>query len=124
MLSSGGHWLRLKWCWFKVPGLPGTVNLLKNLYGQDPGRTKTLLQIQVSTMKAKGKEIASEEEQKLLNEITTRYNSQTTPYYAAARLWVDNIIDPLETRKVIAEGINAANHNAEIRDLKLGVFQV
>ncbi len=75
-------------------------------------------------MKAKGKEIASEEEQKLLNEITTRYNSQTTPYYAAARLWVDNIIDPLETRKVIAEGINAANHNAEIRDLKLGVFQV
>jgi acetyl-CoA carboxylase carboxyltransferase component len=63
---------------------------------------KTLLQIQVSAMKAKGKEIAPEEEQKLLNEITTRYNSQTTPYYAAARLWVDDIIDPSETRKVIS----------------------
>jgi acetyl-CoA carboxylase carboxyltransferase component len=85
---------------------------------------KTLLQIQVSAMKAKGKEIAPEEEQKLLNEITTRYNSQTTPYYAAARLWVDDIIDPRETRKVISEGINAANHNAEMGDLKLGVFQV
>lgn len=85
---------------------------------------KTLLQIQVSAMKAKGKEIAPEEEQKLLNEITTRYNNQTTPYYAAARLWVDDIIDPVETRKVIAEGINAANHNAEMGDLKVGVFQV
>jgi acetyl-CoA carboxylase carboxyltransferase component len=85
---------------------------------------KTLLQIQVGAMKAKGKEVAPEEEQRLLNEIKGRYDKQTTPYYAAARLWVDDIIDPVDTRKVISEGINAANHNPEIRDLKTGVFQV
>lgn len=85
---------------------------------------KTLLQIQVSAMKAKGKTVPAEEEQRLLNEIKSRYDKQTTPYYAAARLWVDDIIDPLDTRKVISEGINAANHNAEIHDLKVGVFQV
>jgi acetyl-CoA carboxylase carboxyltransferase component len=85
---------------------------------------KTLLQIQVSALKSKGKEISSEKEQKLLNEIKSRYDEQTTPYYAAARLWVDDIIDPLQTRKYISEGIAAANHNADIKEMKLGVFQV
>jgi len=85
---------------------------------------KTLLQIQVSAMKSKGKQIAAEQEQKLLNEIKNRYDEQTTPYYAAARLWVDAIIDPVETRKVISEGIAAANQNPEIGEMKLGVFQV
>ena len=85
---------------------------------------KTLLQIQVSAMKSKGQEIAAEQEQKLLNEIKNRYDQQTTPYYAAARLWVDAIIDPLDTRKNISEGIAAANHNADIQEMKLGVFQV
>jgi len=85
---------------------------------------KTLLQIQVSSMKAKGQTVPAEEEKRLLNEIKGRYDKQTTPYYAAARLWVDDIIDPLDTRKVIAEGINAANHNPELRELKTGVFQV
>jgi acetyl-CoA carboxylase carboxyltransferase component len=85
---------------------------------------KTLLQIQVSALKSKGKEIAEEQEQKLLNEIKSRYDQQTTPYYAAARLWVDAIIDPVDTRKVISEGIAAANHNAAIDEMKLGVFQV
>ena len=85
---------------------------------------KTLLQIQVSAMKAKGQEIAAEQEQKLLSEIKNRYDQQTTPYYAAARLWVDAIIDPIDTRKVISEGIAAANHNADIEEMKLGVFQV
>jgi acetyl-CoA carboxylase carboxyltransferase component len=85
---------------------------------------KTLLQIQVSAMKAKGEEIAHEQEQKLLNDIKNRYDQQTTPYYAAARLWVDAIIDPIETRKVVAEGIAAANHNADLEEMKLGVFQV
>lgn len=85
---------------------------------------KTLLQIQVAAMKSKGKEISQEEEQKLLNEIKGRYEKQTSPYYAAARLWVDAIIDPAETRKMISEGINAANHNADIAALKTGVFQV
>src|SRR5678810_1235402 len=72
---------------------------------------KTLLQIQVNAMKSKGQEVKSEEEQKLLNEIKSRYDKQTSPYYAASRLWVDGIIDPSDTRKVISEGINAANHN-------------
>jgi 3-methylcrotonyl-CoA carboxylase beta subunit len=85
---------------------------------------KTLLQIQVAALKAKGKEITPEDEQKMLSEIINRYNSQTTPYYAAARLWVDEIIDPIETRKVISEGIAAANNNPAINDLKTGVFQV
>jgi 3-methylcrotonyl-CoA carboxylase beta subunit len=85
---------------------------------------KTLLQIQVSAMKTKGEQIAAEQEQKLLSQIKDRYDQQTTPYYAAARLWVDTIIDPIDTRKVISEGIAAASHNADIEDMKLGVFQV
>ncbi|MBD0367420.1 MAG: acyl-CoA carboxylase subunit beta, partial [Flavisolibacter sp.] len=85
---------------------------------------KTLLQIQVAALKAKGETITPEEESKLLNEIKSRYEKQTTPYYAAARLWVDAIIDPVETRKVISEGIAAANHNRVMANLKVGVFQV
>lgn len=85
---------------------------------------KTLMQIQVAALKSKGKEISTEDEQVILNEIIDRYNSQTTPYYAAARLWVDEIIDPAATRQVIAEGIAAANHNAEMPEFKTGVFQV
>ncbi|MEN9522131.1 MAG: hypothetical protein RL065_508, partial [Bacteroidota bacterium] len=85
---------------------------------------KTLLQIQVASMKAKGKEILPEEEKEMLKTITDRYNSQTTPYYAASRLWVDAIIDPLETRKVISMGIEAANHNAEVKRYNVGVLQV
>ncbi len=85
---------------------------------------KTLLQIQVAAMKAKVGEVPAEEEQRLLQEIKQRYETQTTPYYAAARLWVDAIIDPKETRRVISEGISAANHNPVTEEMKLGVFQV
>jgi len=85
---------------------------------------KTLLQIQVASLKAKGQEITPEEENKLLSAITEKYNSQTTPYYAAARLWVDEIIDPADTRKVISEGITAANQAPLEDTFKLGVFQV
>ncbi|MCA6438941.1 MAG: acyl-CoA carboxylase subunit beta [Chitinophagaceae bacterium] len=85
---------------------------------------KTLAQIQVATMKTKGKEVSVEEENKLLDTIKDRYNKQTTPYYAAARLWVDDIIDPIDTRKVISEGISAANHNPDIEKFATGVFQV
>jgi acetyl-CoA carboxylase carboxyltransferase component len=85
---------------------------------------KTLLQIQVNAMKAKGKQIPPEEEQKLLEKITSRYESQTSAYYAAARLWLDDIIDPLHTRMVISEAISAANNNPERPELKTGVFQV
>ena len=85
---------------------------------------KTLLQIQVASEKAKGKEVSAEDEKKLLNEIMQRYDKQTSPYYAAARLWVDEIIDPKETRKYISEAISAANNNPYIEEFKTGVFQV
>jgi 3-methylcrotonyl-CoA carboxylase beta subunit len=85
---------------------------------------KTLLQIQVASLKANGKIIEPAEEEKLLKEIMGRYFSQTTPYYAAARLWVDGIIDPADTRMLISEGISAANHNKNIEEFKTGVFQV
>src|ERR1700761_6082875 len=84
---------------------------------------KTLLQIQESAMKAKGEEIDSKKEEELLKQITDRYNSQTTPYYAAARLWVDGIIDPLETRKVTSMGIEAANHAPIEKQFNVGIIQ-
>jgi acetyl-CoA carboxylase carboxyltransferase component len=83
---------------------------------------KTLLQIRVSTLKAQGKTISKEEEELLLKEITDKYNEQLSPYYAASRLWVDGVIDPMETRKVISMGIEAANH-ARIEKFNVGVIQ-
>jgi acetyl-CoA carboxylase carboxyltransferase component len=80
---------------------------------------RTLLQIQVS-----GKKISEAEQQQMLDKIKSRYEKQTTPYYAAARLWIDDIIDPADTRKLISEGISAANNNPDIKDMKVGVFQV
>ena len=85
---------------------------------------KTMLQIQVAGMKAKGEVVTPEEEKALLDRITDNYTRQTKPFYAAARLWVDAIIDPKETRRVISEGIQAANHNPDIPEFKTGVFQV
>lgn len=85
---------------------------------------KTLLQIQVSAMKAKGKPLTEEEEKEMLQTIKDKYELQSSPYYAAARLWVDDIIDPLTTRTVISEALTAANNNPEISKLQLGVFQV
>ncbi len=84
---------------------------------------KTLLQIQESALKAKGEEITEEKKSELLAEITERYTSQTTPYYAASRLWVDGIIDPLETRKVISMGIEAANQSPITRPFNVGIIQ-
>ncbi len=85
---------------------------------------KTLLQIQVASLKAKGEEITPEAEAKLLKDITDRYNSQTTPYYAAARLWVDEIIDPRHTRQTIARCLEAANLAPVEETFKTGVIQV
>jgi 3-methylcrotonyl-CoA carboxylase beta subunit len=85
---------------------------------------KTLLQIQVASLKAKGEEIDPAKEKAMLKEITDRYDSQTSAYYAAARLWVDEIIDPAETRSVISEGIHAADHALVEKEFKMGVFQV
>lgn len=83
---------------------------------------KTLLQIRVAALKSQGKDISKEEEEKLLKEITDRYNEQLSPYYAAARLWVDGVIDPLETRQAISMGIEAANH-APVEKFNVGVIQ-
>lgn len=85
---------------------------------------KTLLQIQVASLKAKGEVIEPETEKAMLKEIMDKYDTQTSAYYAAARLWVDDIIDPAETRNVISEGLNAANHASEERDFRMGVMQV
>jgi len=85
---------------------------------------KTLLQIQAAGLKSKGEEeITKEKEAELLKEISDKYDSQTTPYYAAARLWVDGIIDPLETRKVISMGIEAANHSPIEKAFNVGIIQ-
>ena len=83
---------------------------------------KTLLQIKVATLKAQGKEISEAEEESLLKEITDKYNEELSPYYAASRLWVDGIIDPIETRNVISMGIEAAD-KAPIEKFNVGVIQ-
>ena len=85
---------------------------------------KTLLQIQVAAMKSKGKEVPADEEKKLLEEIKGKYEKQTTPYYAAARLWTDGIVDPADTRMIISQAIQAANHNPVMPSFATGVFQV
>ncbi len=84
---------------------------------------KTLLQIKIAGLKSQGKEELSEKEKKkLLKDITDKYNAQLSPYYAASRLWVDGVIDPTETRKVISMGIEAANH-APLAKFNTGVIQ-
>jgi 3-methylcrotonyl-CoA carboxylase beta subunit len=85
---------------------------------------KTLLQIQVAGLKAKGETISPDVEAELLQRIKGRYEQQTSPYYAAARLWVDAIIDPVDTRKVISEAIYAAQQAPIEKEFKTGVFQV
>ncbi|AYN68295.1 acyl-CoA carboxylase subunit beta [Euzebyella marina] len=85
---------------------------------------KVLLQIEKASLKKKGETITEEKEQELFNKIKDRYDNQVSPYYAAARLWTDAIIDPLDTRKWISMGIEAANHAPITKDFNLGVIQV
>ena len=85
---------------------------------------KVLLQIETATLKRKGEEISPERENQLLQEITQKYEKQTTPYYAAARLWTDAIIDPLDTRLWISQGIEAANNAPIEKPFNLGIIQV
>jgi len=84
---------------------------------------KVLLQIEVASMKAKGEEITKEREDELYNKIKERYDAQVSPYYAAARLWLDAIIDPVDTRKWISMGIEAANNAPAERPYNVGVIQ-
>ncbi len=84
---------------------------------------KTLTQIQVATMKKKGKEVSEEDKENLMKDITDRYNKQTDVRYAASRLWVDGIIHPAQTRDRISNALACANLNPEIEEFKTGVIQ-
>ena len=84
---------------------------------------KVLLQIELASLKSKGENISKEKEKELLINIQNKYDSQTKPYYAASRLWVDAIIDPKDTRKWISFGIEAANNNPAKEEYKTGVIQ-
>ncbi|MBL7997971.1 MAG: acyl-CoA carboxylase subunit beta [Candidatus Kapabacteria bacterium] len=85
--------------------------------------SKTLLTIKLASLERDGKKVAEEEQQKLLKEIQAKYDATTSPYYAAARLWVDGIVSPLDTRSIISCGISVASHNDEIPVWTSGVLQ-
>lgn len=85
---------------------------------------KVLLQIETASLKKQGKEITPEVEKELFDKIKATYDEQISPYYAAARLWTDAIIDPLDTRKWISMGIEAANHAPIEKKFNMGVLQV
>jgi acetyl-CoA carboxylase carboxyltransferase component len=85
---------------------------------------KVLSQIEASTLKAKGEVVDEVKEKELFDKIKAKYDEQVSPYYAASRLWTDAIIDPLDTRKWIAMGIEAANHAPIEKKFNLGVIQV
>ncbi|MDW3649229.1 MAG: carboxyl transferase domain-containing protein [Bacteroidia bacterium] len=84
---------------------------------------KTLLQIEKASAKKKGEEISAEKEAEMLKVITDKYDAQTSPYYGAARLWVDGIIDPRRTREIISTGIEMASLNPDIPAFNPGVIQ-
>lgn len=84
---------------------------------------KVLLQIETTSLKKKGEEITEQQQQTMFEKIKSRYDDQTSPYYAAARLWTDAIIDPLDTRKWISMGIEAANHAPITKPFNMGVLQ-
>ena len=84
---------------------------------------KVLAQIETAALEKKGEKVDAEKEKEVFEKIKSRYDEQTSPYYAAARLWTDAIIDPLDTRKWISKGIEAANHAPITKDFNLGVIQ-
>lgn len=85
--------------------------------------SSVLLDIKLKQAEKNGNKVSQQEKQKLLDEITAAYDEKNNPYYAAARLWIDEIIDPAETRKYISMGIEAANHNPEVPKFNTGVIQ-
>jgi acetyl-CoA carboxylase carboxyltransferase component len=84
---------------------------------------KVLLQIEVASLKARGEEISPEKETEMFNTIKDKYDKQISPYYAASRLWTDAIIDPLDTRKWVSMGIEAANHAPIEKAYNVGIIQ-
>lgn len=104
--------LIVAWPWAELAVMGGTQ------------AAKVLAQIQTSTLKKQGKEISEEEHQEIVDSISKKYKKQTEPTYAAARLWTDAIINPVDTRKWISMGIEAANHAPITEKFNLGVIQV
>ena len=86
--------------------------------------SKTLLTIKLAQLKKRGESISEEKQKEMLQEIQERYDTSTHPLYAAARLWVDGIIDPRKTRGIISSGIRVASHNKDIPRFNSGVLQV
>jgi acetyl-CoA carboxylase carboxyltransferase component len=86
--------------------------------------SETLVGIKLQQMEKDGTLISKTQQEKLLTEIQERYEHETDPFYAAARLWVDGIIDPVETRSIISTGIAIASHNPHIPPFNPGVIQV
>ena len=86
--------------------------------------SKVLLQIETASLKKQGIEISKEKELEILKTIQEKYNTQTSPYYAAARLWTDAVINPIDTRKWLSMGIEAANHSPIEKQFNLGLIQV
>jgi len=84
---------------------------------------KVLVQIEVATAKAKGAQLNQRDETQLYEDTKSKYDEQTSPYYSAARLWTDAIIDPADTRKIISMGIEMADSNDEIKPYNVGVIQ-
>jgi 3-methylcrotonyl-CoA carboxylase beta subunit len=84
---------------------------------------KTLLQIEVATLQARGEEITLEREKELYDTIKARYDEQVSPFYAASRLWTDAIVDPAKTREILSLGIEMANHKKAERAYNVGVIQ-
>ncbi|MDA9339776.1 acyl-CoA carboxylase subunit beta [Polaribacter sp.] len=85
---------------------------------------KVLLQIETASLKKRGEKITPEKEAELFNKIKSRYDAQVSPYYAAARIWTDAVINPLDTRTWISMGIEAANHAPIKKKFNMGVLQV
>lgn len=85
---------------------------------------KVLLQIEKASLEKQGEKITEEKEKELFNKIKDRYDNQVSPYYAAARIWTDGVIDPLDTRTWISMGIEAANHAPIEKPFNMGVLQV
>jgi len=86
--------------------------------------SKVLLQIEEAKLKKKGDSLSKEDKQALLENIEAKYKESTSPYYAASRLWIDAIIDPVKTRELVSLGIEMANQNDEKQDFNMGVLQV
>jgi len=83
----------------------------------------TLLEIKIKQLERNGKQLSEEEKRELYESVRQTYEEQTDPRYGAARLWIDKIIDPMETREAITQALEAAALNPEVAEFKVGVLQ-